>query len=305
MVKIIDGKGYAQLLQRKLAEEVRSPHAVVPSLAVVLVGEDRASQLYVGLKKKASEKAGMHFHSYLVSEHEPAGSVMQYIHFLVEDEDVDAIVLQLPLPGALADETEAITRQIHPEKDVDGFHPDNVRRYLAGEPGVLPPGLVEGMVRLVQLTGEQLRGKHAVLVAKWPPFVEALSKAFQDMGVDTEWVKPDALDLSARVRTGDIVLTAAGRAGLITGDMVKPGAIIIDMGTNHVAEQLVGDVDAASVADVAGWITPVPGGVGPETVAMLLWRAYQLACRRRGLPVPEIPRPTLAEVAAFQGGQKN
>ncbi len=303
MVKLIDGRGYAQLLQHKLAGEVRAEHAVVPSLAVVLVGEDKASQLYVGLKERASLKVGMHFHRYNVSPAEPAGSIMQYIHFLVEDEDVDAIVLQLPLPDGVAELTESIIRQIHPDKDVDGFHPDNVRRYLAGEPGVLAPGLVEGLVRLAQLTGEQLAGRHAVLVAKFPPFVEALSKAFQDVGVGTEWVEPGALNLPERVRTGDIVLTAAGRAGLITGDMVKPGAIVIDMGTNHVGEHLVGDVDAASVADVAGWITPVPGGVGPVTVVMLLWRAYQLACRRRGLPMPQIPRPTLAEVAAFQAGK--
>jgi methylenetetrahydrofolate dehydrogenase (NADP+)/methenyltetrahydrofolate cyclohydrolase len=301
MVKLIDGRSYAQLLQRKLADELRAVHLQpAPSLAVVLVGDDKPSQVYVELKQKASEKAGISFHRYNVSATEPAGSIVQYINFLVEDEDVDGIVLQLPLPTALRESAEFISQQIRPDKDVDGFHPDNVRRFLGGEADVMAPGLVEGMVRLMQLPGESLAGKHAVLVAKWPPFVESLAKTLQDQGVDVEWVRPEALNLAERVRTGDIVLTAAGKAGLIHGEMVKPEAIVIDMGTNHVGGILVGDVDAVSVAEVAGWLTPVPGGVGPVTVAMLLWRTYQLACRRRGLPMPEIPRPTMAEVMAFK-----
>lgn len=301
MVKLIDGRSYAQLLQRKLADELRAVHLQpAPSLAVVLVGDDKPSQVYVELKQKASEKVGILFHRYNVSATEPAGSIVQYINFLVEDEDVDGIVLQLPLPAALRESAEFISQQIRPDKDVDGFHPDNVRRFLAGEVDIMAPGLVEGMVRLMQLPGEPLAGKHAVLVAKWPPFVEALAKALQDQGVDVEWVRPDALNLAERVRIGDIVLAAVGKAGLVHGDMVKPGAIVIDMGTNHVGGILVGDVDAVSVAEVADWLTPVPGGVGPVTVAMLLWRTYQLACSRRGLPIPQIPRPTLAEVAAFK-----
>lgn len=302
MVKTIDGRGYAQLLQAKLAEELRKVELnPAPGLAVLLVGDDRPSQVYVGLKQRASEKAGIHFHRYNVAAHEPAGSIIQYVSFLVEDEAIDAIVLQLPLPQELREQTDLITRQINPDKDVDGFHPDNVRRYLAGEAGALAPGLVEGLVRLAQLPGEPLAGKHAVVVAKWPPFVETLAKMLQDLGVDVEWVKPSALDLVERVRTGDVIFAAAGHANLINGDMVKPGAIVVDMGTNHVDGQLVGDVDVEGAAPLASWMTPVPGGVGPVTVAMLLWRTYQLACRRRGLPVPEIPRPTAAEVAAFQG----
>lgn len=299
MVKAIDGKGYAQLLQAKLAAELKQVKLdPAPGLAVVLVGEDRPSQVYVGLKQKASEKVGIHFHRYNVGGHELAGSIIQYIHFLVEDETVDGIVLQLPLPAELRAATDEIVRQVDPAKDVDGFHPDNVRRYLAGEAGAMEPGLVEGLVRLAELPGEPLAGRHAVVVAKWAPFVETLARALQLRGVDVEWVKPDALDLAERVRTGDVVVAAAGRANLITGEMVKRGAVVVDMGTNHLDGQLVGDVEAESVAPLASWMTPVPGGVGPVTVAMLLWRTYQLACRRRGLPVPEIPRPTAEEVAA-------
>jgi methylenetetrahydrofolate dehydrogenase (NADP+)/methenyltetrahydrofolate cyclohydrolase len=158
------------------------------------------------------------------------------------------------------------------------------------------------MLRLIQLPGEPLAGRHAVIVAKWPPFAESLAKALQNLNVEVEWIKPNTLNLAERTRTGHILLTAAGKANLITGDMVKPGAIVIDMGTNHVAGKLVGDVDYNSVATVAGWLTPVPGGVGPMTVAMLLWRAYQLACQRHDLPVPEIPQITLADLTVTGSG---
>jgi methylenetetrahydrofolate dehydrogenase (NADP+)/methenyltetrahydrofolate cyclohydrolase len=305
MAKLLDGRGYAQLLRDLLKKELAATQ-LHPHLAVVLVGDDKPSHTYVGLKKKASLEVGFTFNDYLLSAAAGAGDITQVIHFLNEEKDdthgssMDGIIVQLPLPVAIADQTEAITAAIDPAKDADGFHPDNVRRLLAGDTGVLPPSLSTGILRLIELTGEQLDGKHAVIVAKWPVFAEVLAKLLSDQGVDVEWIRPGALNLMERTKTAHILVTAAGRAGLITGDHIKPGAIVVDVSSNVANGQVVGDVEVETVFPIASWLSPVPGGVGPMTVAMLLWRTYQLACQARQLPIPEIPRISLADLLARQ-----
>lgn len=298
MAYLIDGKTYAKILRSTLKEELAATD-FHPSLAVILVGDDKPSQTYVGLKKKASLAIGMHFHDYLMSKMAATGDVIQAVNFLNDDEEIDGIVVQLPLPEGI--ETDEVTKAINPALDVDGFHPDNIRQFLGGDKNALAPGLAEGILRLIELPGEKIKGKHAVIVAKSPVFVETLAKLLSDREVDVEWVKPTALDLAERCRSGHILIAAAGKAGLITDEHIRPGSTIIDMGFNYLEDgSLVGDVEYNKVASEVGWITPVPGGVGPMTVAMLLWRTYQLACRRHGLPMPEIPMVTMADIIAEQ-----
>lgn len=294
MSKILDGRAYAQVLRAKLKQELQRVN-MQPQLAVVLVGDDKPSHTYVRLKEKVSQELGIQFHKYLLPTSVGSGDIVQVINFLNEDQDIDGIIVQLPLPKGL--DSDLILRNIDPAKDADGFHTDNVRRFLAGDKDVLPPGLVEAIMRLILLSGESLTNKRAVVVAKSPIIVEPLAKILNDHEVGVEWVKPTDLDLVERTKAAHLVITAVGKAWLLNDEHLKPGAIVIDLGANYIAEGVVvGDVDYNAVFSIVDWITPVPGGVGPMTVAMLMWRTYQLACRRAGVPVMPVPLVTPAEI---------
>lgn len=303
MAKILDGRAYAQILRAKLKQELQRVK-MQPQLAVVLVGDDKPSHTYVRLKEKASQELGIQFHKYLLPATVGTGDIVQVINFLNEDKQIDAIIVQLPLPAGL--NSDLILRNIDPVKDTDGFHVDNIRRFLAGEKNVLPPGLTEAIMRLLLLTGEPLLNKRAVIVAKSPVLVEPMAKILSDQEVTVEWVKPTDLNLAERTRQAHIVVTAVGKAWLLTDEHLKPGATVIDLGANYMAEGVVvGDVDYNTVFPVVDWITPVPGGVGPMTVAMLMWRTYQLACCRAGVPVMPVPMVTGAEMQALQSKTNN
>lgn len=276
MAQIIDGKKIADEIKADLAKEIFQ-NFYTPNLAVILVGSDPASQLYVSLKKQAAKKVGIEFHEYLMPENTAQEKILEAIEFLNHDENIDAILIQLPLPKQI--DTNIIIQSIDPEKDVDGFHPENIKKLLNNSTNFVP-GLPLGIIKLLESTGENLAHKKAVIVAKSEIFYQPLKKLLNNLQVETEIVDPKDKNIKDKTKTADIVISAAGIAFFITADMIKEQAIVIDVGTNKVNDYTVGDVDYSSVFEKTSHITPVPGGVGPMTVAMLLYNTLQLYKKR-------------------------
>ncbi len=276
--KIIDGKALAEQITRETAKEIAGL-GFQPGLGVILVGDDPASKLYVGLKEKACERVGIHFEKKLLPKRAAERTVLKTLAELNVREDIDAVLIQLPLPKHLGE--DKIMRAIDPCKDVDGFHFDNIMALLMGAPR-LQPGLLAGIMLLIKSTGMPLAGSRALIVANSHVFSEPLAKLLDAEGVAASFCQPGVRNLAAKVAEADTVIVAAGKPKLITGKMLRPGAIVIDVGTNRVGKKVVGDVDFTSASKVAGFITPVPGGVGPMTVAMLLRNTVLLAKKRRG-----------------------
>ena len=274
---MIDGKALALDIQTEIRQEILK-NKLRPSLAVILVGEDPASKLYVELKKKACEKVGIDFHEYLLAKDTDQTHVLEMIKFLNTDEHTDAILIQLPLPKQL--NTNEIIQTMNPAKDVDGFHPANVKNFLEKQSGFVP-GLALGIFKLIESTGEDLQDKAATIVAKSDILYQPLAKLLNDQGVTTTIVRPNDKKMKAKCLQADILVTAGGQAFFITADMVKDDAIVIDVGTNKIDNNyVVGDVDYSAVFSKVKYITPVPGGVGPMTVAMLLHNTVQLAKKK-------------------------
>ena len=285
---LIDGKAIAAGLQARLAERVarlKAQHGVVPGLAVVLVGDDAASDIYVRNKLRASDKVGLRSIEHRLPASTSAADILKLLDRLNADDAVDGILVQLPLPPHV--EPTPIVDAIHPDKDVDGFHIVNVGRLAAGRPGLVPctPRACEILLRSVRA---DLAGAPAVIIGRSQlvgrPMAQLLLRA--DCTVTITHTKTH--DLPGLCRTADILIAAAGRAELVRGDWIKPGAIVIDVGINRIADaggkgRIVGDVAFAEALLRAGAITPVPGGVGPMTVACLLENGFDAACRRRGL----------------------
>lgn len=273
---LIDGRALAKAIMERAARE-RATLDFAPGLAVVLVGDDAASHLYVNLKEKACRAAGIAFERLYFKADASQAIVVRAIQNLNRRNDVDAILVQLPLPPQL--DEDAVIRAIDPAKDVDGFHPESLAALRRGHPHVVP-GLAAGILALAKAPGEPLKGKSALVIANSPTFFEPLDIVLGAAGMRTAYMPPTP-DAAAKAQNADLLIVAIGKAGAITSDMVKPGAIVIDVGTNRVDGKTVGDADP-SVMNVAGHVTPVPGGVGPMTVAMLVHNAVALAERRRG-----------------------
>jgi methylenetetrahydrofolate dehydrogenase (NADP+)/methenyltetrahydrofolate cyclohydrolase len=279
--KIIDGKSLAREIRTKIKEKITTL-GITPGLAVILVGADPASHLYVGLKEKAAAEVGIHFEKFLFFATEPEEKIITKIEELNSRPDIHGIIVQLPLPVGY-DESK-ITTAIDPQKDADGFHPENVAKLLAGESKIIPP-VISGILRLIESTGEELKNKKIAILANSEILAKPLEKIFDENEVKTI-IMPEALN--DEISDADIVITALGRPKIITAEKIKPGAILIDVGTTRLDDgTTVGDVDFSaaggfasgeeSVLQKAGWITPVPGGVGPMTVAMLLQNVLELA----------------------------
>jgi len=275
--RLIDGKTVAQKLARETAELLAGLD-FKPGLAAVLVGDDAPSHLYVSLKEKACAKLGVGFRKVLLPAAAGGERVLDAVAELNEDQGVDGIIVQLPLPAGL--DEDDIVSAIDPAKDADGFHPANLELLDAGRPR-LTPGLAAGIIELVKFTGAGLAGLNALVVANSKIFFRPLTRALSDAGANPSYLHPDDPKLAESCRGADIVIIAVGRPNFLTGGMLKPGAIVIDVGTNRVDGKLTGDVEAASTKEVAGWFTPVPGGVGPVTVAMLVKNTVELAIKRR------------------------
>jgi methylenetetrahydrofolate dehydrogenase (NADP+)/methenyltetrahydrofolate cyclohydrolase len=248
---------------------------------VVQVGEDPASTVYVRNKKQACEAIGMRSFGYDLPESTTQDELMDLVGQLNRDPEVDGILVQLPLPAHL--DKDAILLAIDPAKDVDGLHPYNLGLTLMGQ-GLFPSCTPAGVMELLARTNLPVAGRHAVVVGRSNIVGKPMAALLLAENATVTVCHSRTPDLAAVARQADILVAAVGRAGLVTADMVQPGAVVIDVGTNRNAEgKLVGDVDFGPVSAVAGWVTPVPGGVGPMTIAMLMrntWRSYQ---RRMGL----------------------
>ncbi|RME53731.1 MAG: bifunctional methylenetetrahydrofolate dehydrogenase/methenyltetrahydrofolate cyclohydrolase FolD [Deltaproteobacteria bacterium] len=271
MEQLIDGKRIAREIRAGIARraaEVRERLGRPPGLGVLLVGDDPASQTYVRMKEKACEKAGIHSVEHRLAHDTSQAALLERVKGFNEDRGIDGILVQLPLPPQI--ETQAVLDAIDPDKDVDGFHAENLGRLVLGAPRFVPC-TPKGVMHLIGTVRPTIAGLHAVVVGRsnivGKPLAFLLLSAHATVTICHSRTK----DLAAVTRRADILVAAVGREGLITREMVKPGAIVIDVGINRRPDgTLTGDVDFEGVKGVAGAITPVPGGVGPMTIAMLL-----------------------------------
>ncbi|MBR4710643.1 MAG: bifunctional methylenetetrahydrofolate dehydrogenase/methenyltetrahydrofolate cyclohydrolase FolD [Clostridia bacterium] len=274
----IDGKALAMQIREELAERVRAlkERGVTPGLAVILVGDDPASEIYVRNKGIACEKAGMRSETIRMPAVTTQEELEDRIRELNADPGIDGILVQLPLPAHL-DERRALG-VILPQKDADGFHPVNAGKLLAGEKTVIPC-TPKGCMRLLASAGVPLSGREAVVVGRSNIVGKPMALLLMQAGCTVTVCHSKTADLASHVRRADVVVAAVGKPGIITAEMIKPGAAVIDVGINRVDGKVVGDA-APGVADTAGWLTPVPGGVGPMTIAMLLENTVEAAERR-------------------------
>ena len=269
--QLIDGKAIAARLRQQIAQRVaerRQQDLRIPGLAVILVGSDPASQVYVAHKRKDCEEVGLISRAYDLDASTSQEDLLQLIDTLNADPAVDGILVQLPLPRHL--DASQLLERIHPDKDVDGFHPFNIGR-LAQRMPVLQPCTPKGIMTLLKSTGVDLHGQHAVVVGASNIVGRPMALELLLAGCTTTVTHRFTRDLASHVRQADIVVVAVGKPGLVKGEWIKEGAIVIDVGINRLADgRLVGDVDFEAAAARASWITPVPGGVGPMTRACLL-----------------------------------
>lgn len=287
---IIDGKAVATRMRQRVAAaaaRLREEHGITPGLAAVIVGDDPASQVYVRSKGRACTAAGLASFEHRLPADAGLSAILELLAGLNADERVDGILVQLPLPPSIA--TRAVIAAIDPAKDVDGFHPINVGRLWSGEPGLVPC-TPQGILLLLRAAGVPLAGAEAVVLGRSGIVGKPVAALLVAADCTVTIVHSKSRDLSVICRRADILVAAAGRPEMVKAGWVKPGAAIIDVGINRVASEggtrLVGDVDFAAARLVAGAITPVPGGVGPMTIACLLRNTVLAACRRRGLPDP-------------------
>ncbi len=286
--KIISGKAIAQEMREELRPEIETLKAkgVTPGLAVVLVGEDPASQVYVRMKGKACEAVGMHSETVVLPAAATQDELLAVIDRLNNDAAIHGILCQLPVPDHI--EEAAVLRAIRVEKDVDGFHPENVGKVASGDPAGFRPATPYGVQQMLIRSGVDTRGANAVIVGRsnivGRPMASLLLQRGEGGDATVTVCHSRTKDLGAVTREADILIVAIGKADLVTRDMVKPGAVVIDVGVNRVDDpskekgyRLVGDVAFDEVSEVAAAITPVPGGVGPMTITMLLYNTVQAA----------------------------
>ena len=268
---IIDGKALSAAIKDEVREQVLSlkeKYGRVPCLCVIIVGENPASQVYVRNKVRAAGQVGIDSMKIELPADTSEEDLLARIASLNADPAVDGILVQLPLPKHI--DEEKVIDAIACEKDVDGFHPANVAGLWLGKDCIVPCTPV-GILRLIDSTGVSLSGKQAVVVGRSNIVGKPVAKLLLDRNATVTIAHSRTADLGSVTSQADVLVVAVGKAGLIKGDMVKPGAVVIDVGMNRDAEgHLCGDVDFPSCAEVAGWITPVPGGVGPMTIAMLM-----------------------------------
>ncbi len=292
MATIIDGKAFSANLRKEIARKVetlKSDHALTPGLAVVLVGEDPASQVYVRSKGKQTLEAGMNSYEHKLDASTGQDELLSLIDQLNNDPDVHGILVQLPLPDHI--DEESVINAISVDKDVDGFHLSNVGRLSIGAEGIVPCTPLGSLMMLKDHLGD-LSGLKAIVVGRSNIVGKPMASLLLQESCTVTIAHSRTRDLPGECRQADIVVAAVGRPEMVKGDWIKPGATVIDVGINRIEKEdggtrLVGDVEFDSAAEVAGAITPVPGGVGPMTIACLLHNTLQQACRLNGIDVPE------------------
>ncbi|SIT01368.1 bifunctional methylenetetrahydrofolate dehydrogenase/methenyltetrahydrofolate cyclohydrolase FolD [Paracoccus saliphilus] len=282
----IDGKAFAAGLRERIAEHTAAmkERGITPGLAVVLVGEDPASQVYVRSKGKQTRETGMNSFEHRLPAETPEAELLALVEQLNEDPAVNGILVQLPLPDHM-DEAR-VTNAIRPEKDVDGFHILNVGRLATGQKAMVPCTPLGSLMLLRDRLGS-LSGKNALVIGRSNIVGKPMAQLLLRDSATVTIAHSRTQNLPELCRTADIVIAAVGRAHFVKGDWIKPGATVIDVGINRTDDGLVGDVDFAEAAQVAGAITPVPGGVGPMTIACLLANTLTATARANGLPDPE------------------
>ena len=287
-MKLIDGKELARSLRGEIAAGVaalKSEKGVTPGLAVILVGDNPASVSYVTAKEKACTEAGMLSREIRLPAETTEEELVSLVKKLNGDPEIHGILVQLPVPKHIRD--KAVIDAIAPEKDVDGFTPINVGKMMIGDECFLPC-TPHGIIKLIETAGMDVSGKHAVVIGRsnivGKPVAALLARKGPSANATVTLCHTGTPDIAAYTRTADVVVVAAGRPNTLTGDMLKPGAVVIDVGVNRVPDatkpkgyRLCGDADFDSCAAVASAITPVPGGVGPMTITMLLWNTLQSA----------------------------
>ena len=294
--RIIDGKALALDLRQRVAAEVarlKADHGLVPGLAVVLVGEDPASQVYVRAKGRHAEEAGLETAEHLLAAETPEREILELIEALNADGAVSGILVQLPLPDGI--DEGAVLAAVDPAKDVDGFHPVNIGRLWSGGRGLVPCTPFGCLTMLKETVGE-LKGLRAMVVGRSNIVGKPMAALLLAEHCTVTIAHSRTVDLPQRCREADILVAAVGRPEMVRGDWIKPGAAVIDVGINRIdapdkgegKTRLVGDVAFEEAKQVAGWITPVPGGVGLMTIANLLRNTVIAACRQAGLDDPDL-----------------
>lgn len=285
VTKILNGTGLAREIRAQLRTKILSSK-IKPGLAVVLVGQDPASQIYVDFKKKASEEVGIELQSFECDEDFPEKKLLKLIKKLNESRSIHGILVQLPLPDHI--DEEKVISAIIPEKDVDGFHPVNVGWLSIGHP-LIVSATAKAIWRMIQSTHVEVKGKEVVIVGASNIVGKPIAQILLNKRATVTVCHSRTADLALHTSRADILVCAVGKPNLITTDMVKEGAVVIDAGITRTEEGVVvGDVDFERVKEVAGWISPVPGGVGPMTVAMLLENTWEAMRRIEGLDTQSV-----------------
>ncbi len=286
--KIIDGTAVGEAMRAELQGEIRALRArgVTPGLAAVLVGDNAASATYVRMKGKACEEAGLYHETIRLPPETTEAELLALVERLNADHKIHGILVQLPLPKQI--NTQRVLHRVTPEKDVDGFHPENVGKVAIGDPTGFRPATPYGVQQLLLRSGVDTTGRHAVVVGRSTivgrPMAALLLQDGPGGNATVTVCHSRTRDIKSVTKVADILIVAIGKPEFVTGDMIKPGAAVIDVGTNRVEDpstkkgyRLVGDVQFAEAKRVAGAITPVPGGVGPMTITMLLYNTVQAA----------------------------
>jgi len=279
-MKIIDGKKLAEKIKDEIVEEIIKLKGARPNLAIILVGERPDSELYVSIKEREAKKVGIDTHLYRCPENISELEILEMIKCLNDDKTIDAILVQLPLPAAI--DTDTIIMALDPEKDVDGFQPDNLEKlFKSCESSNLMPPVFAVVLEMLKNIDYEIKNKRVCVVSNTDIFGKTMAHILNCRGAKAEMVKADDKNLTKTTAQADVLITAAGKPEFIKKQMVKQDAVIIDIGINQKGDKVVGDVDFNDVKDKVSYISPVPGGVGPMTIAMAFRNTLEIFKRRR------------------------
>lgn len=286
--QVIDGKALAKKMRQSIARHIdvlQENYSIKPGLAVILVGDDPASALYVSNKKKAAAEVGIHSVVHHLPKNTSQDALLALVQKLNKDKKIHGVLIQLPLPKQI--DAATVLRALDPAKDVDGLHIENVGRLASGMSG-LAPCTPLGCLTLIKSVTKNLTGLHAVVIGRSNLVGKPMAQLLLRENCTVTLAHSRTPNLSHVARLADILVVATGKSQMVKADWIKPGAIVIDVGINRADDRVTGDVDFAGASKTAGFITPVPGGVGPMTIACLLGNTVAAACRQNELTVPQI-----------------